>query len=41
LAQSFSYHFTEFLAFQYDAVWVELIEFLAIVCGAFMLRGHN
>jgi hypothetical protein len=37
-------HFSEFLArkaFQYDAVLVELIEFLAILSGAFMLRGHN
>jgi hypothetical protein len=40
----FAYHFTEILArgaFQYDDVWVELIEFLAIVCGVFMFRGHN
>ena len=37
----FAYHFTGFLAFQYDGVWVELIEILAILCGAFMLRGHN
>jgi len=37
----FAYHFTEFLAFQYDGMWVELIEFLAIVSGAFMLRAHN
>ncbi|HXE15336.1 MAG TPA: hypothetical protein VN633_24640 [Bryobacteraceae bacterium] len=40
----FVYHLSEFLArdaFQYDAVWVELVEFLAIVCGAFMLRGSN
>ncbi len=37
-------HFTEFQArnaFQYDAVWIELTEFLAILCGAFLLRGHN
>ena len=40
----FGYHFAEFRArdaFQYDAVLVELTEFLAIVCGAFMLRGSN
>jgi hypothetical protein len=37
----FANHFTEFLAFQYDGLWVELIEILAILCGAFMLRGHN
>jgi hypothetical protein len=37
----FAYHFTELLAFQYDGLWVELIEILAILCGAFMLRGHN
>lgn len=40
----FALHFAEFRArpvFRYDAAWVELIEFLAILCGAFMLRGHN
>jgi hypothetical protein len=40
----FVYHFTEFRArdaFQYDAVWVELVRLLAIIAGAFMLRGHN
>jgi hypothetical protein len=40
----FAYHFTELKAnnaFQYDGVCVELTELLAIVCGAFMLRGHN
>ncbi len=37
-------HFTEVHArnvFQYDGIWTEIIEVLAIVCGAFMLRGHN
>jgi len=40
----FVYHFTEFRAkdaFQYDAVWVELVRLLAIIAGAFMFRGHN
>ncbi len=40
----FVYHFIEFLqrsAFRYDAIWIELIEVLAILCGVFMLRGHN
>jgi len=37
----FAYNFTGLLAFQYDALWAELTEFLAIVCGVFMLRGHN
>ncbi len=40
----FVYHFTEFQArhsFQYDAVWVELTEVLAILCGGFILRGQN
>ena len=40
----FVYHFTEFRArdaFQYDAVWIELVRLLAIIAGAFMLRGHN
>lgn len=27
--------------FQFDGVWVELTELTAILCGAFMLRGHN
>lgn len=40
-AIGFVYHFRELLAFQQGAVWVELTEFIAIVCGAFMLRGHN
>lgn len=40
----FAYHFTEILArhaLQYDDLWVELVELLAIICGTFMLRGHN
>jgi hypothetical protein len=37
----FAYHFRELLSLQQDIVWAELTEFLAIVCGAFMLRGHN
>ena len=28
-------------AFRYDGIWIEIVELLAIVCGAFMLRGHN
>jgi hypothetical protein len=43
-AVSFVYHLNEFQArpvFQYDAVLVELTEFLAIVGGVFMLRGQN
>jgi hypothetical protein len=37
-------HFSEVHArnaFRYDGIWIEVIEVLAIVCGAFMLRGHN
>ncbi len=40
----FVYHFTEFKArnpFPYDTVWVELVSVVAIVCGAYMLRGNN
>ena len=40
----FAYHFTELQArdaFPIDGVWVELVRLLAIICGAFMLRGHN
>jgi len=41
-AVGFAYHFTEFKApFQYDFVWVELVRLIAIVCGVYMLRGHN
>lgn len=29
------------LVFHSDAVWIELTEFLAILSGVFMLRGHN
>lgn len=39
-----AYHFTGFKAqhpFQYDIVWVELLGLIAIVCGAYMLRGRN
>jgi hypothetical protein len=40
----FVYHLCEILArhaFHYGDFLVELIEFVAIVCGAFLLRGHN
>ena len=35
------FHFRELLAGHPDAVAIELTEFVAIVCGAFLLRGHN
>ena len=41
---SFIYHLTDFGssgAFRYEGVWVELVPFLAIISGAFILRGHN
>ena len=38
---AFVYHFRELLSLQRDSVSIELTEFLAIVSGAFMLRGHN
>ena len=40
----FAYHLTEFRAngaLQYDKVWIELAELLAIVCGVFVLPGHS
>ena len=43
-AIGFAYHFTEFNAqhpFQSYIVWVELLRLVAIVCGAYLLRGHN
>jgi len=27
--------------FQYDIVWAEITNLVAILCGAYMLRGHN
>jgi hypothetical protein len=37
----FAAHFRELLAGHHDAVGMELTEFVAILCGAFLLRGHN
>jgi hypothetical protein len=37
-------HFTEFRAqnpFQYDIIGIGLIRLIAVVCGVYMLRGHN
>lgn len=39
-----AFHLTEFSSqhpFQHDIVWVALVRLIAIVCGAFMLRGRN
>jgi hypothetical protein len=38
---AFVYHFRELLTLQRDSFGMELTELLAIVSGAFMLRGHN
>ena len=35
----FVYHFSQLR--QPDGVWIALTELLAILCGAFMLRGQN
>jgi hypothetical protein len=40
-AATFVFHFHELLPLQQDALVVEFTELLAIVAGAFMLRGHN
>jgi hypothetical protein len=40
-AIAFVHNFTQLLASQPDAIWVELTELVAIVCGAGMLRGYN
>jgi len=37
----FVYHFPHHWPLHQDDIWIELTEFLAIVSGAFMLRGHN
>jgi hypothetical protein len=38
---AFVYHFRELLSHQPDSVGMEVAELLAIVSGAFMLRGRN
>jgi hypothetical protein len=40
-AVGFAVHFRELLAGHPDAPAIELTECLAIVCGVFLLRGHN
>jgi hypothetical protein len=37
----FVYHFIEFKAQHPDIIWIELLRLIAIVCGVYMLRGHN
>lgn len=37
----FAYHFQGLLTSQPDAIWIEVTEFLAIVCGVFLLRRQN
>lgn len=40
----FVYHFPELQArngFRDDILWIELVSLIAIVCGVFLLRGHN
>lgn len=40
----FLYHLPELHAnnaLQFDGVWIELVRLLAVLAGAFMLRGHN
>jgi hypothetical protein len=34
-------HFRDLLAHPHEGVWIELVELIAIVSGAFLLRGHN
>jgi hypothetical protein len=43
-AVGFVFYFTqlhEASAFQYDGLLIELVRFLAVVCGVFMLRGQD
>ena len=37
----FVFHFKELVARQPDAFVIEFVEVVAVVCGAFMLRGQN
>lgn len=39
-----AYHATEFNAqqpFQFELVWILLVRLAAVVCGGYMLRGHD
>lgn len=43
-AIGFGYHFGEMRppnSFHWDAVWIELLRLLAIVCGVYLLRRNN
>lgn len=43
-AVGFAYHVVELnlrQPFQNDAVWVELVRLVAVVCGVYMWRGRN
>ena len=40
-AIGFAYHFGESLAHPNDGIWIELTELVAVLSGAFLLRGHN
>ena len=43
-AIGFVYHLGEFSigqAFRYDALWIELVRLVAIMCGLFLLRGQD
>jgi hypothetical protein len=35
------FHFHELMALQYDSLWIEPTELLAVISGAFMIRGRN
>lgn len=37
----FAYHFGALRQHEADAVWIELTELVALLCGAFLFRGHN
>jgi hypothetical protein len=37
----FAAHFRELMAGHHDAVPMEITELVAILCGVFLLRGHN
>ena len=40
-AAGFVFHFRDLLPLQRDGLIIEFTEILAVVAGAFMLRGHN
>lgn len=37
----FALNFPKLIMLQHDSIWIEVTELLALIAGAFMLRGQN